>query len=107
MRIFCGGAQCGHLLGEIGASVVGRNPNPVWRIQPGWRWRTGILERNDESLEQERRLAHETFGVQRISDGRVAIGREVNLPVVVRCPNCHRLRYVQPDTLLRPTLLRA
>lgn len=95
---------------------MGRNPNPVWRIRPGWRWRfpsgvreglgNGILEFSDQSLEGERRLHHEAFG-GRFSDDRLGVVREVNLPVVVRCPKCHRLRYVRPEVVVQPVLLRA
>jgi len=79
------------------------NPKPVWRIEPGWSWNQGILERRDFTLRQERKLIHETFG--RI-ESRVSVAREANLPIVVRCTKCHGLRLVQPDVVLRPVLLR-
>lgn len=120
MRIFCGGAQCGHYLGEVGPSAVGMNPNPVWRIQPGWRWvwppgtrgqplQRAILERADDQRRAERQLIHEAYGlreVAQISDDRVGVGREANLPLVVRCPQCRRLRLVQPDVVLKPIIVR-
>jgi len=79
------------------------NPKPVWRIEQGWTWKQGILERSDFTLRNERKLIHETFGH---IESRVNVAREVNLPVVVRCPKCHGLRLVQPDVVLRPILLR-
>lgn len=103
MRVFCGRAQCGELLGEVGASNSGMNPNPVWRIQPGWHWRAGILERTDYTLRSERKLIHETFGRQ---EPRVAPAREANLPIVVRCPKCQSFRLVQPDVVFRSILSR-
>lgn len=107
MRIFCGRAQCGAFLGTVGISVVGMNAKPVWRIEPGWMFRQGILERVDYSLRSERKIIHETFtrteneGDQR---GRVSIAREANLPIVVRCPQCHSHRMVLPDVAFRPIL---
>ena len=111
MKILCGGAQCGHYLGDVGPSVVGMKSAPVWRIDPGWQWRfplgvrgqplgSAILEFVGEPR-PELQLAHEAFGVHRIGDSRVSIAREVNLPIVVRCPKCHRLRYVPLDVLSR------
>ncbi len=106
MRIFCGVTQCGEYLGEVGASAAQMNPSPVWRIQPGWRFGAqGILERNDIEYRQERRLMQETFGRPDESQ-RVSIGREVNLPIVVRCPKCHNNRLVLPEVAFRPVLLR-
>ncbi len=103
MRIFCGGTQCGELLGEVGASAAQMNPSPVWRIQPGWVWRQGILEMSDQNLSQQARLIHATWGR---TDSRVGVAREANLPIVVRCPKCHGLRLVQPDVILRPVVIR-
>ena len=118
IRILCGGAQCGEYLGDVGPSAVQMKPGPVWFIKPGWRWvfpagvrgqplGRAILERRDEEHRAERELIHGVYGVQRISDERVGVAREVALPVVVRCPQCHRLRYVTPDAALRPALIRA
>lgn len=114
MRILCGGAQCGEYLGDVGPSHVQLNPHLVWRIQPGWRWtfppgtrgeplQCGILERIDDTHRSERRLLHEVYGNgQAIQSAlakspQVGVAREANLPVVVRCPKCHRLRYVPAD----------
>lgn len=80
------------------------NPNPVWRIQPGWVWVQGILQKQDTTFRNERMLAHELFGGRRPEGA--SMRREVNLPVVVRCPNCHGLRFVQPDIVLRPSVIR-
>jgi hypothetical protein len=112
VRILCGGAQCGEYLGDVGPSVVQRNPNPVWYIRQGWKWvfppgtrgeplGRGILERADDTGRAERRLIHEVYSVQSIDDHRVGVQRETNLPVVVRCPKCHRLRYVPADVVTR------
>jgi len=79
------------------------NPHPVWRIQPGWVWRQGTLERVDQDLAQQSRLIHATWGR---TDGRVNVAREANLPIVVRCPKCHGLRLVMPDVVLRPVVNR-
>jgi len=122
VRILCGGAQCGEYLGDVGPSVVGmRGGVLVWRIAPGWRWvfptrgeplRSGILERVDEERRAERQLMHEVFGGRpdvrsALAKGSgVGVAREANLPIVVRCPKCHRLRYVPADvatvTVLQP-----
>lgn len=112
MRIFCGRAQCGELLGTVGASILGSNPNPVWRIQPGWDWEMagsergvpkGVLSRIDQDFLQQARLVHATWGR---TESRVGVAREAPLPIVVRCPKCHSLRLVQPDVVLRPVVIR-
>ena len=41
MKVFCGRAQCGELLGTVGTSILGSNPNPVyefWILRPGASW---------------------------------------------------------------------
>ena len=84
-------------------------PNPVWRIEPGWIFVQGILTRVDSEFRQEARLAHEVFSVLRVIDaqGRKGpprgghVGRECDLPVVVRCSSCHSLRYVLPSVVLQ------
>ena len=118
MRILCGGAQCGEYLGDIGPSAAQMNPHPVWRIRPGWRWvfppgvrgqplASAILERVDDAQRSERQLRHEVYGagaaIQSALTKSAAVGvaREANLPVVIRCPKCHRLRYVPPDAVAR------
>ena len=118
MRILCGGAQCGEYLGDVGPSVVGMKTGPVWYIRPGWCWvfppgtrgqplGRAILERRDDTGRAERELIHARYGLTvpagaRLQlDQRVSVGREVDLPVVVRCPRCHRLRYVTPEAVLR------
>ncbi len=101
MNVFCAGSDCGHLLGEIGPSLVNlQGPRLVWRIQPGWGWHDGALTFNDFNLQQERRLLHETTGRQRLAVG-LALARECDLPLRVRCPQCHRVRFVTPELLIR------
>lgn len=118
MKIVCGGTQCGEYLGDVGPSGALLNPRPVWRIRPGWRWvfppgvrgqplASAILERADDTQRSERQLVHEIYGVQRIADERVGVAREANLPIVVRCPRCRRLRYVPADVVARPSLAPA
>src|SRR5437899_1904413 len=69
VKVFCGRAQCGELLGTVGTSILGSNPNPVWRIEPGWAWEMagsergvpkGVLSRIDPSFNQQARLLHAT-----------------------------------------------
>lgn len=119
MRILCGGAQCGEYLGDVGPSGVQMNPRPVWRIRPGWRWvfppgargqplASAILERADEAGRSERQLIHEVYGVTAAVQSAltkaagVGVAREANLPIVVRCPKCRRLRYVPADVVAHP-----
>lgn len=73
---------------------------PVWRIRPGWMFRKGILEFVDEGLRSERMLAHATLGLDRSVQG-LGFKREADLPICVRCPHCHRLRWVVPDLYYR------
>ena len=65
MKIFCGKAQCDTYLGSVGASVIGANPNPVWRVAPGWVFidpatgrrasgdKRGVLEHRDSEYQTE------------------------------------------------------
>ena len=120
MKILCGGTQCGLYLGDVGPSAISMKPGPVWYIQPGWDWAfplgtrgqplgCAILERRDASRQAERRLAHEIYAVPDGTrlDERISVAREANLPIVVRCPGCHRLRFIPPEVVTRPVLLRA
>jgi len=99
----CSTTHCGHLLGEVGISEVLSKPRPVWRIQPGWTWRNGILERIDETARQERSLAYEVTGREfipaggRFTPAGLNLTREAELPIAVRCPQCHRPRWVDAD----------
>lgn len=94
------------------------NPQPVWYIRPGWRWvfppgargqplHTAILERVDDTQRSERQLLHAVYGSGAAIQSALAqnpgvgVAREASLPIVVRCPKCHRLRYVPPDVLSR------
>lgn len=105
--VLCATTHCGQPLGEVGLSIVSGNPKAVWKIRPGWTWRKGILERVDESSRQERSLAYEMTGREYApSGGRVVpIGmgllREADLPICVRCPHCHRPRWVSADLEIR------
>lgn len=101
MRILCAGADCGELLGEIGPTATAlQGPRLVWRIRPGWTWRDGALTFDDHTFRSERQLLHETTGRQRLAVG-LALGRECELPLRVRCPKCHRVRWVTPDLVFR------
>lgn len=100
VTIHCG---CGERLGQIGPSTRSGNPRPVWRIEPGWGWSDmhlgrGILERRDETFRAERRLYSQIAG-GRIPEG-IAVLRECDLPIVVRCPRCRKPRWVAPDAAL-------
>lgn len=99
--IHCSTAQCEIHLGTIAMSVVERTARGVWRIQPGWIFRNGILERSDYDFRSERQLSHAFSGRERAPEGTQVV-REVNLPIWVRCPQCHRLRIVTEDALFRP-----
>lgn len=99
MQIICGSTHCGYALGMVDISIRGSNPHPVWYIQPGWYWKQGILEFGDNSMRAERQLLHE-FGRDRLSEG-VKLAREANLPICVRCPKCHRPRWIPPDVFSR------
>lgn len=82
--------HCEETLGMIRRTEIGlKDYRWAWAIQPGWNWRDGALDRADETFRHERQLLHETLGRQRPIE-RVNIGREVDLPVRVRCPKCHR-----------------
>ncbi len=99
VTVHCGG--CGGRLGQVGPSVRSGNPKPVWSIEPGWGWSDthlgrGMLERSDELLRMERRLSHEVTGNPRPAEGG-QLRRECDLPVVVRCPRCRKIRWVGPD----------
>jgi hypothetical protein len=101
VRVHCAGSDCAELLGEIGSSLTAlQGPRLVWRIQPGWAWTDGCLTFNDFTLRQERHLLHETTGRERMIVG-AALARECDLPLRVRCPACHRVRWVTPDLVLR------
>lgn len=98
--VLCATTHCGKPLGEVGISILSGHPKPVWRIQPGWTWRKGILERVDETLRQERAVAYEATGAERLIPG-MGIAREADLPLCVRCPHCHRPRWVSGDLQVR------
>lgn len=101
MRIFCAGSDCGDPLGEIVPTMTALSgPRLVWRIEPGWTWRDGALAFDDFTCRQERQLLHETTGRDRMVVG-AALARECDLPLRVRCPKCHRVRWVTPDLVLR------
>jgi hypothetical protein len=99
ITVFC---QCGGRLGQVGPSILSGNPRPVWRIEPGWSWSDthlgrGTLECRDETFTSERRLYHELTGGRR-PEG-MAMLRECDLPICIRCPKCHRTRWVSPDVV--------
>jgi hypothetical protein len=98
IAIACSDDRCAQALGVIGPSIRSGNPRPVWRIRPGWMFTNGILEHIDERLSSERRLYHEVTGGRRPVG--VAMIRECDLPLCVRCPRCHRMRWVAPDAAL-------
>lgn len=101
MNVFCAGSDCGDLLGAIGpSSISDKAGRPVWRIQPGWSWVDGALTFNDFTYRSERQLLHEMTGRQRMVVG-AALARECDLPLRVRCPKCHRTRWVTPDLVFR------
>jgi hypothetical protein len=96
--------SCGERLGRVGPSARSGNPRPVWHIEPGWSWSDahlgrGTLERRDDARLAERRLLHELTGRQRVPQG-MALRRECDLPLVVRCPSCRRIRWVSPEVAL-------
>lgn len=101
VTVHCG--SCSERLGVIGPSARSGNPRPVWKIEPGWTWSDthlgrGVLERRDQTFAAERRLYHEITG-GRVPEG-IAVSRECDLPIVVRCPRCHKVRWVAPDAVL-------
>lgn len=100
ITVFC---QCGERLGRVGPSILSGNPRPVWKIEPGWGWSDthlgrGTLERRDETFYAERRLYHELVNGRR-PEG-LALLRECDLPICVRCPRCHRMKWMAPDIVL-------
>jgi hypothetical protein len=105
ITVFC---QCEYRLGQVGPSIRSGNTRPVWKIEPGWTWSDthlgrGTLERRDETYRAERRLYHEITNDLR-PEG-LAMLRECDLPICVKCPKCHRLRWVAPDVALRAAML--
>lgn len=102
--VFCSNGQCGEYLGTVALSGLQRRPHPVWRIEPGWRFsdtghlHLGVLERQDMTFASERQLYERLTGRPRAMQG-VGVVREVDLPVVVRCPKCRRTRWVAPDAV--------
>jgi hypothetical protein len=104
VSIFCANGQCGERLGTVALSGVQSRLRPVWRIEPGWRFsdvnhlHLGVLERTDHSFRSERELYQHLTARQRPTVG-VGINREVDLPVVVRCPKCNRTRWIAPDVV--------
>lgn len=103
MLVYCGTTHCGQFLGEVTSSTLGQSNHAVWKIQPGWFWnRQRILEFGDNNFRNERELLQKTVGRQRLVEG-VGIGREVRLDaaICVKCPKCHRTRWVPPDLGLR------
>jgi hypothetical protein len=102
ITIVCG--RCGDRIGQVGPSAVTGNPRPVWKIEKGWDWDDthlgrGTLEYRDETYRRIRQLSHEVTGRQRPPEGFL-VGREVDLPVVVRCPKCRTIRWVGPEVAL-------
>lgn len=100
--ISCANGQCGQQLGTVGPSVRSGNPRPVWKIRPGWVFPSsgpsrGVLEYVDETYKSERRMYHEVTGGLR-PEG-MGMFRECDLPLCVRCPRCHRMRWVAPDVV--------
>jgi hypothetical protein len=103
MEVHCGSTLCGQLLGEVTTSTLGQGDQPVWKIAPGWFWnRDHVLEFGDTSFRSERSLLEKTVGRQRLVEG-VGISREVRLDaaICVKCPKCHRTRWIPPDLYLR------
>lgn len=101
VTVLCAGSDCRQELGVVAPSATAlQGPKLVWRIRPGWGWRDGALDYSDADCRMERQLLHETTGRQRMSVG-LALSRECDLPVRVRCPRCHRVRIVTPEMLLR------
>lgn len=100
ITVLCAGSDCRQELGTVGISATAlQGPKPVWRIQPGWGWHDGALDFRDDTLRSERRLLHEMVGRERLVVG-MALGRECDLPIRVRCPRCHRVRIVTPEMIL-------
>jgi hypothetical protein len=98
VRVHCG--RCEEFLGEIGPSQLGtKGRQPVWRIRPGWTFQQGILVQDDHTYRAERQMLHE-MGRQRMVEG-LALSREVDLPICVRCPKCHSRRWVTADLVFR------
>jgi hypothetical protein len=106
--VLCATTHCGKPLGEVDVSMLTGRPRPVWKIRPGWTWVKGILERVDETYRQERSLVHEMIGQEvipigtRFSPRGMDIFREADLPLCVRCPHCHRPRWVSAGLEIRP-----
>ena len=98
ITIRCSDDRCAQALGVVGPSIRSGNPKPVWRIRPGWSFKAGILEHVDETFYSERRLYHELTGGARPQG--LAMLRECDLPLCVRCPRCHRMRWVAPTAAL-------
>jgi hypothetical protein len=101
--VLCATTHCGKPLGEVDLSVLAGRPRPVWRIRPGWSWHKGILEYRDETYRSERGLAYEMTGHEfapaggRLTPAGLELVREADLPLCVRCPHCHRPRWISVD----------
>jgi hypothetical protein len=102
--VYCTDKMCGERLGVGGTSVVQGRRKPIWRIEPGWWFVRGILERSDSMLSSEARLRHETMEPTldpRLGARLVRHVREVDLPITVRCPKCHRAQLVVATQVTR------
>lgn len=104
VTVFCSSGQCGERLGVVAMSGLQSRMRPVWKIEPGW-WfsdrrhlHLGVLEQTDHTLRSERELYQHLTNRQRGTQG-VGLSREVDLPIVVRCPKCHAKRTVPPDVV--------
>jgi hypothetical protein len=112
VTVFCGNGQCGERLGVVAMSGVQSRMRPVWKIEPGW-WfsdrkhlHLGVLEQTDYTFRSERELYEHLTSRPRAMQG-VGVGREVSLPVIVRCPKCHSKRTVPPDIVFSSARLGA